>query len=326
MKKFLSILLMLTLALPFVFTAACDNDANKIRLNEVTHSVFYAPLYVAMNEGYFEQEGLSIELTNGGGTDKTMTAVLSGQADIGLGGPESAIYVHNEGRSDLPIIFAQLTDRDGSFLVSKVKDDNFSWSKLAGKEVLGGRKGGVPSMTLEYVLRKQGILQQVDFRYDIQYDLMIPSFESNIGDYCTMFEPAASNFVQAGKGYIVASVGEAAGSMPFTCFMANRSYMNANPQKIEAFTRALIKGMKFVQEKTPLEVAKAVVDSFAATEVSTLESAIANYKRIGAYCVSPVMSAESFDRLQQVIIEAGIMEQKASFSAVVDNTIAQKFI
>lgn len=306
---------------------ACNSPSdNVIRLNEVTHSVFYAPLYVAINEGYFEEVGLTIDLTNGGGADKSMTAVISGQADVGLMGPEAAIYIYNEGRADHPVIFGQLTRKDGSFIVARTPMPDFKWSDLENYEILGGRRGGVPAMALEYALKKNNLFDGVNvtINYDVQYDLMTSAFDAGEADFCTMFEPAASNFVKAGKGYIVASVGAESGDMPFTAFMATKSYLENNPEKIEKFMKAVKKGMDFVKNNTPETIAQSLAPSFDGTSIETLSSAIQSYKNIDAYMDTLVMKAEDFDRLQDVIIEAGVMNKKASFSAVVDNTIALK--
>lgn len=324
MKKFICSILIVCLAI--CLFVGCGQPDNVIRLNEVTHSVFYAPLYVAINNGYFEEEGLTIEITNGGGADKSMTAVISGQADIGLMGPEAAIYIYNEGRQDYPIIFGQLTRKDGSFIVAKTPNPDFKWSDLENSEILGGRKGGAPAMALEYALRKNNLIdkQNITINYDVQFDLMTSAFDSGIGDYCTMFEPAATNFVKAGKGYIVASVGAEAGDMPFTAFMATKSYLEKNPDKVEKFMRAIKRGMDFVHSNTSTTIAQCIVESFDGTDVETLAQAIESYKNINAYMDTPVMKSEDFDRLQDVIIQAGVMSEKAPFSKVVDNTIAHK--
>jgi len=322
--KLIAILLIVSvLALCIPLTACRGASDETVRLNEVTHSVFYAPLYVAINEGYFEEEGIKIELTNGGGADKTMTAVLSGQADIGFCGPEAAVYVYNEGKKNYPIVIGQLTQRDGSFVIAREDIPNFSWSTaFVGKEIIGGRKGGVPAMALEYALKKNGYVDGVNttINYDVQYDLIAAAFEGGTGDFCTMFEPAATNFQLAGKGRIVASVGEEAGTIPYTCFCCEQSYLKNNKDKVTKFLRAVNKGVRFVSEHTPSEIAEAVAPSFADTSKDVLTSAIANYKRIGAYVDSMRLKEEDFDRLQDIIIEAGVMTKKASYADLVDNS------
>ena len=200
-------------------------ELTTIQLNEVTRSVFYAPQYVAIANGFFEEEGLEIEMTTGQGADKVMTAILAGQSDIGLCGPEASIYVYNEGREDYVEVFAQLTKRDGSFLVSKNPTDNFSWNDLKGKTVIPGRKGGVPYMTFEYVLKQNGINPETDLVLDdsIQFDLMAGAFAGGNAEYVTLFEPTASMTEEQGKGYVVASVGEASGEVPYTAYCAKKT-------------------------------------------------------------------------------------------------------
>ncbi|MDE7265592.1 MAG: ABC transporter substrate-binding protein, partial [Clostridia bacterium] len=246
MKKRLVLVLLsvvMALVVPFSFTA-CKKNSKLIRINEVTHSVFYAPMYLADALGYFEEEDIEIELTNGGGADATMAAVLSGAADIGFCGPEAVIYVAIGDSNDCPKVFGQLTKRDGSFLVGREKIDDFDWSMLEGKSILAGRQGGVPAMTFEYVLNKLGV--NATLNYDVAFNMMTAAFESGISDYCTMFEPTASAYQAAGKGYIVASVGQDSGELPYTCFMAKDSYIKNNGDKIEGFLRAITKATKYL--------------------------------------------------------------------------------
>ena len=213
MKKLFVILGALLFAtLPLSACGENKTDLHTLRINEVTHSVFYAPMYLADSLGYFEEEGIKIELTNGGGADKVMTAVLSGEADIGFCGPEAALYVLLGGSADVPTVFGQLTQRDGSFLVSRNEEPNFKWEDLKGKEILAGRKGGVPAMTFEYILKEHQLTpEDYTLNFDVAFNLMTSAFEGGVADYCTMFEPGASEYQAAGKGYIVASVGEAGG-------------------------------------------------------------------------------------------------------------------
>ncbi|MBR7110875.1 MAG: ABC transporter substrate-binding protein [Clostridia bacterium] len=325
MKKIICVLLLICL-FATCLVACGPKDEGTIRLNEVTHSVFYAPLYVAIEQGYFEEYGINIELTNGGGADKSMTAVISGQADIGLMGPEAAIYIYNEGRRDYPVIFGQLTRKDGSFIVAREPIENFTWADMENKEILGGRRGGAPAMALEYALKKNNLVDKTNItvNYDVQYDLMTSAFDSGVGDFCTMFEPAASNFVKAGKGAIVASVGQMAGDMPFTAFMATKSYLKDNQKKVENFMKAIKKGMDFVKNHTPEEIAEALKNSFDGTSVEILASAIKSYKDIDAFMDTPVLKESDFERLQDVIVDAGVMTKRAVFSDVVDNSIASR--
>ncbi len=326
MKKVLACLLAVCLAA--MALAGCGEKAEmrKVTLCEVTHSIFYAPQYVAIAKGFFAEEGLEVELSNGGGADKVMSAVLSGSVDIGFAGPEASVYVYNEGKEDYTEVFAQMTKCDGSFLVGREKDDAFTWDKLAGAHILPGRKGGVPYMAFEYALRKNGLDPAADLTLDnsVQFDNMTGAFLGGTGDYVTMFEPTASSVEAEGKGYIVASVGEAAGEMPYTAYFAKKSFIEKNADTIQKFTNAIYKGQQWVAQHSAAEVAEAVKDSFPDTDLSLLESAVQRYKDIGAYSTDPVLTKESFDLLQTVITEAGELTQPAPHDKVVNNTFAEK--
>ena len=303
-------------------------ELKTIQLNEVTRSVFYAPQYAAIAKGFFEEEGLKLEITTGQGADKVMTSILAGQSDIGLCGPEAAIYVYNEGKEDYVEVFGQLTKRDGSFLVSKNKTDNFSWQDLKGKTVIPGRKGGVPYMTLEYVIKQNGLNPQTDLTLDdsIQFDLMAGAFAGGNAEYVTLFEPTASMTEAEGKGYVVASVGEAAGEVPYTAYCAKKSYIEKNSDVIEGFTRAVYKGQKWVKEHSAKEVAEAIQSYFPSTSVESLEKSVQSYKDIDAWNETPVLSEAAFDKLQLIMTEAGELETKAPYSKIVINSYAEKVI
>ena len=305
-----------------------DNELKTIQVNEVTRSVFYAPQYAAISQGFFEEEGLEVELTTGQGADNVMTAVLAGQCDIGFCGPEASIYVYNEGKEDYVQVFAQLTKKDGSFLVSKNPTDNFSWKDLVGKTVIPGRKGGVPYMTLEYVLKQNGINPQTDLTLDdsIKFDLMAGAFSAGTAEYVTLFEPTASATEEAGKGYVVASVGEAAGEIPYTAYCAKKSYIENNSDTIESFTSAIYKGQQWVKEHTAREIAEAIQDFFPDTTVESLEKSVQSYKDIDAWSDTPVLKEEAFDKLQLIMTEAGELENKAPYDKIVNNTYAEKVI
>ena len=327
MKKFLS--LFFALALTAALCCGCGSGGETtatVRLNEVTHSVFYAPQYVAMKEGFFADEGLEIELTNGGGADKVMTAVLTGQSDIGLAGPEACIYVHNQGKENAPKIFAQLTKRDGSFLVGRTGGE-FSWSDLKGKTVIGGRKGGVPEMTLEYVMRQNGVIPNEDAVVDtsVQFNMMAGAFTGGSGDYVALFEPTATEVEQAGKGYILCSIGQESGEIPYTAYFAAQDYMAANPGVIQGFTNAVARGQKWVQEHSAQEIAEAIADQFPGTEVDTLTAVVQRYKDLDAWNDTPVMKQESLERLETVMESAGELDRSewADFGQLVDNSYAE---
>lgn len=304
------------------------DDTTKIKVSEVTRSVFYAPQYVAINNGYFKNYGMEIDITTGQGTDAVMTSVLSNEVQIGFAGPEASIYVYNEGKEDYTQVFAQLTKRDGSFLVSKEKVDNFDWNMLKGKTVIPGRKGGVPYMTLEYVIKQNGLTPGKDLTLDdsIKFDLMASAFTSGDADYVTLFEPTASNIQKIGKGYIVASVGKESGEIPYTAYFAKKSYIENNEKIIQDFTNAIYKGQKWVKEHNAEEIAKAIQGFFPDTDIDLLTTAIQSYKDIDAWNDTPILKQESFNKLQEVISEAGELTQKAPYDKIVNNKYASEAI
>ena len=301
-------------------------DLVTIELNEVTHSVFYAPQYAAMELGFFEEEGLRVELTNGGGADKVMTAVLTGGSDIGLAGPEASIYVYGEGREDHCVVFAQLTKRDGAFLVSREPDPDFDWKDLAGSYVIGGRAGGVPLMTFEYLLRQKGLTPNVDLTVDssVQFNMMAGAFTGGTGDYVALFEPTASLLEREGKGYILASIGEQAGEVPYTAYFASKSYIEQNPDIIESFTRAVYKGQQWVKEHSAEEIAQAIEPYFPDTDLELLTAVTQRHKDIDAWNDTPIMKQSSFDKLQEIMEQAGELSARVPFDEVVDNSFGEK--
>ena len=333
MKK-LTILFALILAFCSFTFVGCKDDDNVIRLNETTHSIFYAPLYVAINLGYFEQEGLTIELTNGGGSNNSMTALLSGEAEVALMGPETAVYVANGETTNQPKIFGQLTKRDGSFLVSKTDTNNFQWTDLVGKTIIGGRRGGVPAMTLQYVIEEIAGLEigtephQVNLRTDVEFNLTASVYESTDAQYCTLFEPTASDLEAQNKGYVVASVGQESGEIPYTCFMANEKFMKDNPDKIKAFLKAVIRGYRFLTTATVEQIADALEHSFATSSREAIITSIQSYIAIDAWMSTPVMQESALDYLQTVMINAGELNenQRVSFNTIVDNTFAKEVV
>ena len=336
MKKKIVIGIIIILAIIFVFIAINNfrkNENNQsnmqmIKMSEVTRSVFYAPQYVAINNGYFSENGIEIQLTTGQGADAVMTSVLSGECEIGFAGPEASIYVYNEGKEDFCQVFAQLTKKDGSFLVSKEATDSFNWTDLKGKTVIPGRKGGVPYMTLEYVIKQNGLNPQTDLVLDdsIKFDLMASAFSTGTADYVTMFEPTASNIQNIGKGYIVASVGEEAGEIPYTAYFAKKSYIEKKEETIQKFTNAIYKGQKWAKEHTAKEIADVIKDFFPDTDLELLTTAIQSYKDIDAWNETPILKEESFNKLQEVMSLAGELDKKAPYNEIVNNKYAEEAI
>lgn len=303
-----------------------EKTLTPVTVSEVARSVFYAPQYVAVSQGFFAEQGLEVELITGQGADKVMTAVLAGQVDIGFSGPEAAIYVYNEGRADYPKVFAQLTKRDGAFLVGREPMPDFSFEKLRGSYLIGGRKGGVPLMTLEYVLRQQGLDPATDLTVDsgVQFALMAGAFTGGQGDYVTLFEPTASAVEREGKGYVLASIGEYSGEMPYTCYYATQNYLRDNADVVQRFTNAIYKGQQWVQTHTAQEVAEAIAAFFPDSDLDLLTTVCRRHADIDAFMSEPVMKAEAFDRLQTAMYQAGELEQAVPFDDLVDNSFAEK--
>lgn len=326
MKRIVSLFLAaLMLVTAFASCGEKQETLRTVRVNEVTHSVFYAPFYAAVSLGFFEEEGLLIELSNGGGSDKSMTALLTGGADVGLMGPETAVYVANEGKDDHPVIFAQLTRKDGSFLLGKTPDDDFSWDKLEGKSVIGGRAGGMPEMTLEYVLKAHGLVpgENLTLRTDVQFDLMGGAFIAGEDDYVTMFEPSASAMELADEGYIVASVGEEGGEVPYTCFMARGETYEKDRSMIDAFTRAVYKGQKWVVSHSPEELASAIAPLFPDNDEALLTVVARRYGEIGVWKTDPVMIEEAYESLLRIITSAGVIDSAPDYEEIVDTAAAE---
>ncbi len=324
MKRIIALLLALALLGLF---SGCGKTAERetIRLSEVTHSVFYAPLYAALSQGWFEEAGLDVELSNGGGADKVMTAVLAEQAEIGLAGPEACIYVCAEGRADAPQVFAQLTKRDGSFLVGRT-DEDFSWSNLKGKTIIGGRKGGVPEMTLEYVMRQNGVIPQEDAIVDtsVQFNMMAGAFTGGSGDYVTLFEPTATQVELEGKGYVLASIGLESGEIPYTAFFATQSYIREHAATVQAFTDVIAKAQGWCIESPAEEVAKAIADQFPDTDLEVLTAVCQRHQDIDAWNATPLMEQDAFERLETVMETAGELPERVPFERVVDERFAKK--
>jgi len=326
--KFLPILIGLALIL-----SSCsqkkEEKLTKVRLNEVVRSIFYAPMYVAINKGFFNEEGLEIELSTGQGADKTMQQVLSNNADIGFCGPEQVIYLYNQGKDDYAVLFAQLTKRDGSFLVGRQKED-FKWENLKGKTIIGGRPGGVPEMTLEYVIRNHGLLPNKDVNLitNIAFTATAQAFKSGVGDYVALFEPTASMLEKEGGGYVVASIGKASGEIPYTCFFATKSYIEKKPDIIQKFTNAIYKGQIWVQKHSPKEIAEAVISFFPGSDIELLTTVIERYKNQDTWSKDPILKEEDLSRLMDIIqsYNRELLPNRPPYEKIVTTKFAQEAI
>ncbi len=330
-KSVLTVLLlgtMLLLTLLFGCTACDDNKNNKnvIRLSEVTHSIFYAPQYLAMSLGLFEEAGIELELSNGGGADKCMTALLTNEADVALMGPEAVIYVYLEGKKDYPQVFGQLTKRDGSFLVGRYDDPDFDYSDLTGKHILMGRKGGVPAMTLQYILNGYGYYDGVNITmdYSVQFDLLGPAFIEGTGDFVPLFEPTATLLCNEGHGFIVNSIGKESGEVPYTCYAASQSYIKENPELLEKFLRCIYEATQYLLTHSAEEVAPVIMEHFDGVPESDIVLALKAYAANDTWVTSPVMKQSSFERLQDIMENAGELSSRTPFTEIVYNVIASK--
>jgi NitT/TauT family transport system substrate-binding protein len=327
MKKGLVLLLAALLVFACAACSSQNQDVQNIVLSEVTHSVFYAPQYVAIENDYFADEGLNVELINGGGADKVMTSVLTGEADIGFAGPEAAIYVHNQGKENAPVVFAQMTKRDGSFLVGR-EDTAFSWDLLRGKTIIGGRAGGVPEMTLEYVMRQNGVVPGEDATVDttVQFNMMAGAFTGGNGDFVTLFEPTATEIEAAGQGYVLTSIGAESGEIPYTAYFASKSFLEKDSETVQHFTNAIAKALSFVQTHSAAEIAEVIAPQFPDTSVETLTKVVQRYLDIDAWNATPVMEQQALERLETVMETAGVLQHSewVKFDQLVDNSFAEK--
>ncbi len=331
MKRWLKISfsLLFTFILLFSLGACSKKEGMKtVRVAEVTRSVFYTPQYVAIQKGFFKDEGLKVDLKTTAGGDKTMTTLLSDGADIALVGSETSIYVHAQGSDDPVINFAQLTRTDGTFLVSRKKMDNFSWDQLKGSTFLGQRKGGMPQMVGEFVLKKHGIDPHKDLKLiqNIDYANIANAFASGTGDFVQLFEPTASVFEKEGKGYIVASFGKESGNVPYTDYMAKQSYMKENKDTIEKFVRALYKAAKWVEDHDSTQVAKVVQPFFEDTDIDILASSIERYRKQGSFGTDLVLNEEGWNNLQDIMSNAGELPKKVDYKTLVNTSITKKAI
>lgn len=335
MKKILSLLLTITMVMgilcgcgsqPAGKDEAALSSATPVVLNEVAHSIFYAPMYVAIEEGYFAEEGIELTLVTGFGADKTMTALLTGEADIGFMGSESTIYTYAEGASDYAVNFAQLTQRAGNFLVSREPIEDFQWDMLVGKNVLGGRAGGMPEMVFEYILKKNSIDPATDVMIDqsIDFGSTAAAFSGGQGDFSVEFEPHATSLEAKGDGYVVASLGEDSGYVPYTAFSAKKSYIESNPEVIQAFTNALQKGMDYVQTHSSAEIAEVIAPQFEETDIDTITTIVDRYASQDTWKSDLIFTEDSFTLLQNILEEAGELEERVPYADLVDTDFAKK--
>ena len=306
-----------------------DNQAGskEVVLNEVAHSIFYAPMYVAIEEGYFEEEGITLTLVTGFGADKTMTAVLTGEADIGFMGSESTVYTYVGGTEDYVVNFAQLTQRAGNFLVAREPIDNFSWKMLIGQNVLGGRAGGMPEMVFEYILEMNGIdPSEVNIDQSIDFGSTAAAFSGGQGEFTVEFEPHATALEKQGQGYVVASLGEDSGFVPYTAFSAKKSYLEKNKDTVQAFTNALQRGMDYVQSHGPKEIAEVIAPQFAETDLETLTTIVERYYEQDTWKENLIFEKDAFDLLQNILEDAGELEGRVPYEDLVNTEFAKEAV
>ena len=333
-KKWISLATAVVLAvtaLPMGVSAAKKEEPKltKVTLNEVAHSIFYAPQYVAIEEGYFKDEGLDLTLVTGFGADKTMTAVISGEADIGFMGAEASVYAYQEGATDPVVNFAQLTQRAGNFLVAREEMPDFKWEDLKDKKVLGGRKGGMPEMVFEYILRKNGLDPQKDLMIDqsIDFGSTAAAFSGDTSsDFTVEFEPSATALEKEGAGYVVASLGVDSGYVPYTSYSAKTSYMEKNPEIIQKFTNALQRGMEYVQTHTPEEIARVIAPQFAETDLDTVTTIVKRYYDQDTWKSNLIFEKESFELLEDILEDAGELKERVPYENLVTTEYAAKAV
>lgn len=326
MKKILSLTLAACLVAASLTGCSEKSSLTPVTLNEVAHSIFYAPQYAAIELGYFEEEGLDLTLVNGAGADKVMTALISGDADIGFMGSEASIYVYQEGSKDYAVNFAQLTQRAGNFLVGRQPEENFSWDNLRGKKVLGGRAGGMPQMVFEYILKKNGIDPKTDLTIDqsINFGLTAAAFTSDDSDYTVEFEPFATGLELEGGGYVVASLGKDSGYVPYTAYSAKKSYLDKNPEVIQAFTNAIQRGLEYVNSHSAEEIAKTIQPQFKETPIENITAIVNRYKAQDTWKEDTVFEEDSFELLENILEEAGELSQRVPYEDLVNTTFARE--
>ena len=303
-----------------------DGGLTPVTLNEVAHSIFYAPQYAAIELGYFKEEGLDLTLVNGAGADKVMTALVSGDADIGFMGSEASIYTYAGGAEDYAVNFAQLTQRAGNFLVARQPDENFTWDKLKGRKVLGGRAGGMPQMVFEYILKKNGIDPKLDLSIDqsISFGLTAAAFTSDDSDYTVEFEPFATGLEREGSGYVVASLGTDSGYVPYTAYSVKQSYIKSHPEVIQKFTNAIQKGMDYVNSHSAEEIAKVIQPQFKETPLENITTIVERYKAQDTWKEDTIFEKDSFELLQNILEEAGELPKRVPYEDLVTIEFSEK--
>lgn len=333
-RRFISLALCLTMLI--CIFAGCrqpngqaDSNTNKltkVTLNEVAHSIFYAPQYVAIELGYFEEEGIDLQLTTGFGADKVMTSLISGDADIGFMGSEASIYVYAENSADYVINFSQLTQRAGNFLVAREAMPDFKWTDLKGKKLLGGRAGGMPQMLLEYILKKNGIDPKKDLEIvqNIDFGSTAAAFSSGIGDFTAEFEPTATSLETSGTGYVVASLGVDSGYVPYTAYSARKSYIEKNPEIIQSFTNAIQKGIDYVNTHTSEEIAQVIAPQFTESDVATITKIVTRYKDQDTWKSDTIFEKKSFELLIDILKSSGELSEDVPYDKLVDTSFAKK--
>ena len=326
MVLFLSLSMVLTLFVGCANSKDSEKKLQKVTLNEVAHSIFYAPMYVAIEKDYFKDAGIDLELITGFGADKTMTAVLSNEADIGFMGPETTVYTYNEGANDKIVNFAQLTQRAGNFLVAREEMPDFRWEDLKGRKVLGGRSGGMPQMVFEYVLKQQGIDPKKDLTIDksIDFGSTAAAFSGGNGDFSVEFEPGATNLEKEGSGYVVASLGVDSGYVPYTAFSAKESYIKKHPELIQSFTNALQKGMTYVNNHSAAEIAKVIAPQFKDTDEATIAMIVERYQKQDTWKDDLVFTKDSYELLLDILEEAGVLTDRPPYQDLITTTYAKE--
>ena len=319
-------LVVISLGLLACFKKDTKEELTKVKVAEVAHSIFYIPQYVADAKGYFKEEGLDVEILLTAGADKVTAAVLSGDVNIGFCGSEATIYIYNQGEKDYLVNFAGLTKRDGSFIVSRKKIENFTLNDMKGKYVIGGRKGGMPEMTFEYTLKENGINPKTDLTIDtsIAFASMSGAFIGGTGDFVTLFEPQALQIESQGLGYVVASLGELGGVVPYTAYNAKKSYIENNPKVIEGFTKAIQKGLDFTYDNSDEEIAKTIAPYFPDTSISDLTKIVKRYRDNDSWFKTTYIEEDAFNHIQDIMESAGELNKRAPYSDLVTNKYSKK--